>query len=335
MVTTIFEPSDSVRKVANHPDWCLVIVADVKTPPHAQYLAKMKEKKNALVFLSLRDQEEMFPRLSTIIPRNTFARKNIGFMYAIKHGANIIWDFDDDNINVPPVDIVSTMKHYKIPCTNFTFHVFNPYPYFDVNETYTWPRGIPLERIRDTKITPELCLSKEAKDIAVVQSLANIEPDVDAIYRFTRSTPFSFGATPTNALPIVVPSGAYSPFNGQATIWYKSGFKYMVLPISVSVRVTDIWRSYVAQYFFHSTSKHLVFVPPYVDQHRNTHDIMWDFNQELQIYQQADAFLMWLHKTQNECSSLVELYTRMASNGFVQQEDVNLISVWLETLYSI
>ena len=333
VVTTIFEPSDAVRKVASHPNWCLVIVADAKTPTHAQYLAGIKDKSNFLVYLSLRDQDEIFPRLSNAIPRNHFARKNIGYMYAIKNGAKIIWDFDDDNINFPPIDIVSNIKEYKRPCKNFTFHLFNPYPYFDVKETYTWPRGFPLQFIRYKETRPVLCASNDVKNIVVVQSLANIQPDVDAIYRLTRDTPFNFGATPTNSLPVVVPVGAYTPFNGQATLWSSSAFMYMALPVSVPGRVSDIWRSYIAEYFLYKSSKHVAFVPPYVDQHRNLHDYMQDFNDELQLYQQAYALIAWFHSAPyDDISNLLELYTLMASRGFVQQEDMNFISVWLETL---
>ena len=334
VVTTIFEPSDAVRKVARDPNLCVVVVADAKTPTHAQYVTGIKEKNNLFVYLSLHDQDEIFPRLSSAIPRNHFARKNIGYMYAIKHGAKIIWDFDDDNINLPPVDIVSKMKEYKTPCKNFTFHLFNPYPYFDVKETYTWPRGFPLQYIRDKRTRPELCISNEVKDIAVVQSLANIQPDVDAIYRFTRDTPFNFGATPTNALPVVVPLGAFTPFNGQATLWYSSGFMYMALPVTVPGRVSDIWRSYIAEYFFYRTSKHVAFVPPYVDQHRNPHDYIKDFNDELQLYQQANELLTWFHDEPNAYSDLLELYTNMASRGYIQQGDVDFISIWLKTLRS-
>lgn len=44
-------------------------------------------------------QEEMSKDFFLIgaLPWNHFGRKNIGYLYAILHGANIIWDFDDDN----------------------------------------------------------------------------------------------------------------------------------------------------------------------------------------------------------------------------------------------
>ena len=54
-------------------------------------------------------------------------------------------------------------------------------------------------------------------------------------------------------------------------------------------RVSDIWGGYIAQYFFQSL--HLVFVPPSIDQYRNVHDYIKDFNDELDLYQKSDKLL--------------------------------------------
>ena len=32
------------------------------------------------------------------MPWHSFGRKNVGYLFAISNGANVIWDFDDDNI---------------------------------------------------------------------------------------------------------------------------------------------------------------------------------------------------------------------------------------------
>lgn len=52
------------------------------------------------VFLTAEMQKNMssdFP-LIRFLPWNHFGRKNVGYLYAILHGATTIWDFDDDNI---------------------------------------------------------------------------------------------------------------------------------------------------------------------------------------------------------------------------------------------
>jgi hypothetical protein len=52
------------------------------------------------IFLTAAMQKDMssdFP-LIKVLPWNHFGRKNVGYLYAILHGATTIWDFDDDNI---------------------------------------------------------------------------------------------------------------------------------------------------------------------------------------------------------------------------------------------
>ena len=311
--------------------WCLVIVGDKKTPAKAEYIADIGAPAGKTVlYLSPDDQERIFPLLSRVIPWDDFSRKNIGYMYAIKHGAELIWEFDDDNINLLPENILDKVLKYRSPCAEFLFHVFNPYPYFSVNETYMWPRGQPLEHVRNPATIPKLCLSSERKEIGVIQSLANTEPDVDAIYRFTRNTPFNFGATPSSHAPVVVPQNAFSPFNAQATLWTKEAFLFLALPMSVNSRVSDIWRGYIAQYFFHKQSLHLVFVPPYIDQYRNVHDYLKDFNDELDLYQKSDKLLTWLSKN-IRANNISELYKEMCKHGYLEENDLRFIDAWIKT----
>ena len=97
----------NIKSVDNHvfqdPVWCTVIVADIKTPSTDDYMIALGASNNSkTVFLTTGEQNAMFPYLSKTIPWNHFSRKNIGYMYAIKHNATHIWDFDDDNINILP-----------------------------------------------------------------------------------------------------------------------------------------------------------------------------------------------------------------------------------------
>ena len=336
VVTTIYKASDSVRVVLQDPDWCLLIVADRKTPSEQEYLTDLgaTDKDKSLLFLSPENQTKLFPLLSKVIPWNHIGRKNIGYMYAIKHGAKQIWDFDDDNKNLLPTNIIKTVMKYRTPCEDSSHMSFNPYPYFSVNETYTWPRGLPLQHIRENLTVPKLCTSTKKKTIGVIQSLANIEPDVDAIYRFTRQTPFNFGATPSSHLSVMVPLTSYTPFNSQASLWMKEAFLFLPLPISVNMRVTDIWRSYIAQYFFRQRSLHVAFVPPYIDQYRNAHDILTDFNDELDIYQKCEQLLNWLSDSVKSFDSLSEIYQEMFRRGYLEEVDIAFIDAWVKTYAS-
>lgn len=106
VVTTIFEPSDAVKQQAKLKDWCLLVVGDKKgpssyplDPPPATAANHSGVKPPVHVFLSADDQLAMEPHLpfAKLLPWNHFGRKNLGFLQAIRHGAKVIWDFDDDN----------------------------------------------------------------------------------------------------------------------------------------------------------------------------------------------------------------------------------------------
>lgn len=103
VVTTIFEPSEAVKRQAQLHDWCLVIVGDKKGPKEYPIPAPMHAHNvnhtDNVVYLTVEQQIELeahLPLLSNL-PWNHFGRKNVGYLYAILHGASVVWDFDDDN----------------------------------------------------------------------------------------------------------------------------------------------------------------------------------------------------------------------------------------------
>ena len=53
---------------------------------------------NRIIFLSDEDQNQLSSMFVSRLPWHSFARKNVGYLYAIARGAKIIYDFDDDNI---------------------------------------------------------------------------------------------------------------------------------------------------------------------------------------------------------------------------------------------
>jgi hypothetical protein len=65
-----------------------------------------------------------------------------------------IYDFDDDDHLKKPdgFDGVSSWEVFELRAKSSALHVFNPYPYFQpTNTTCIWPRGFPLQFIRDER----------------------------------------------------------------------------------------------------------------------------------------------------------------------------------------
>ena len=90
VATTIFEPSTTIRQIAATPGWCLVVAGDRKTP--ANFMVP------GAVYLSPDYQEQISFSIGKLLRWNHFGRKNLGFLYAIQHGAKWVYDFDDDNL---------------------------------------------------------------------------------------------------------------------------------------------------------------------------------------------------------------------------------------------
>ena len=75
--------------------------------------------------------------------------------------------------------------------------VFNPYPVLGCPSPSCWPRGFPLNEIQNAN-TWEASFDESVmplKSFGVLQSLADVQPDVDAIFRMTQKTPFLFEKT--------------------------------------------------------------------------------------------------------------------------------------------
>jgi hypothetical protein len=95
-----------------------------------------------------------------------------------------------------------------------------------------WPRGLPLGLIRQPcNVTLEPAGGATISAVAVVQSLADHDPDVDAIFRLTRGVPFDFD--PANKKSLIIPQGTLAPWNAQATLVLKQGFWSLLLPTTV------------------------------------------------------------------------------------------------------
>jgi hypothetical protein len=152
------------------------------------------------------------------------------------------------------------------------------YRYF--SDRMIWPRGFPLEAVR-TDVPPADNLPVVHVHAPIQQGLADENPDVDAIYRLLFPLPQSFGV---RREPILVGRGSWCPFNSQNTTWFEEAFPLLYLPSTCSFRMTDIWRSYVAQRIAWENGWPVLFHNATVYQMRNEHDLMRDFNDETPGY---------------------------------------------------
>jgi hypothetical protein len=316
IITSIFQPTVAVKKIATMSDYQLIVVGDNKSPSDWQC--------ENVIYLSVADQQKLDYPILKDLPYNHYCRKMIGYLFAIEHGAEIIIDTDDDNI---PYDNWGFPEFEgEFECIERDKGFMNIYSEFTAQKI--WPRGLPLSLINSPNIYTKLC--KKA-NIGIWQGLADGDPDVDAIYRLTDNTPCHFN----KRAPIIIDKGTISPFNSQNTAFAKELFPLLYLPSFVSFRFTDILRGIVAQPVMWQADYLLGFTEATVVQERNVHNYMKDFELEIPMYQLAErSFQIALDavsRSKTITQNIFEVYLELHRNdAIVSHEEILLLEKWLK-----
>ena len=319
VVTTVNGITEGMERFSKSENWELVIVSDRKTPV-------ITGKGDFTSILDIIWQESTNYMFTPLCPYNHYARKNIGYIYAIRNGAEEILDTDDDNI---PYDnwynsfLLTDHKYEVISGTKFA----NVYTLF--TDQYVWPRGFPLTHLRSReKLMLELL---DKKDIGVIQGLADKEADVDSIYRLVIGEDVRF----KERNPVILDQGVYCPINSQNTLWLKDAFLYLYLPVTVSFRFTDILRGYIAQRGLWSMDKHVAHISPTVFQIRNAHNLMNDFAQEIDVFLNVEKVISIIHDIELEgdpVHDIKSMYTKLFQHHVVGKDELSALDAWINDL---
>jgi STELLO glycosyltransferases len=269
VITTINAPTKAVvdfAEGAGPHGVDVVLIGDEKSPrDFAQDGAR---------YFSLEAQRDSGFTYGRIAPARHYARKNVGYLEAVRAGAQVIVDTDDDNI---PLDSFWAPRTPHLVARRIDGASWvNVYAYF--TDVPIWPRGLPLDRVR--QLPPSLTTAAASVYCPIQQGLANENPDVDAIYRLILPLPVDF----RDEAPVALGPGTWCPFNSQNTTSFPDAFPLLYLPYHCSFRMTDIWRSFVAQRIAHVNGWAIGFHKATVYQVRNEHNLMRDFEDEVPGY---------------------------------------------------
>lgn len=321
VITSINKLTEGVKQFAEHEDWQVILVGDKKSP-HIEENPHPK-----VTYLSIETQSKLGFNLFQNLPFNHYSRKNLGYLFAIKNGATLIADTDDDNIPYPiwGKDIEFEVKNFEM----ITGHKFlNVYRLF--TNKFIWPRGFPLARIKDQRsiITKAHAPNEQ---VAIWQGLADRDPDVDAIFRLL----FDDGTVFDERDPVLLGEGVYCPFNSQNTFWFPIAFPFLYLPVYVTFRFTDILRGYIAQRYLHVSKLRLAFTQATVFQDRNEHNLMKDFKDEIPCYLQTEELVRILDETNfdpDDCNALSIIYQALFKHQIVTEDELTLVKAWTDDL---
>lgn len=326
VITSIFPPTEAVAAIANanHDNqFDFIVAGDSKSP-------RDFDIKNCIYYTIDQQRKSEF-KLGSLCPAGHYARKNLGYLLAIARQCNFLIETDDDNIPLPAFwDEPQQFVQSKL-CQDLSW--VNVYRYF--TEVNIWPRGLPLNAIHSPPT--EIVGPGERLNCPIQQGLADGNPDVDAIYRLVCDLPQFF----QQGRRIALGKGSWCPFNSQNTIWFPDAFLLLYLPAYCSFRMTDIWRSLIAQRIGWVNNWQVLFSSPTVHQKRNEHDLLKDFKDEIDGYLHNDTIAQSLMKLElspgieNIPDNMNRCYRQLVDLDLIDVQEMNLLDAWINDLTGI
>lgn len=322
VITTIFPPTAGARALSEglaHADGTLWVMGD-RPGPAAYDLPHVR-------FYSLAEQTKLPFALARELPEKHYTRKNLGYLLALQQGATALVETDDDNI---PLASFWSPRQAKLDARRVTTAGWvNAYRAF--TKAKIWPRGLPLEYFHSTG-EPAVSAASEARECLIQQALANDNPDVDAVYRLTCELPVKFDSAP----PISLARGSWCPFNSQNTTFFPAAYPLLYLPSYCTFRMTDIWRSFVAQRCLWEMDSELAFTEATVYQERNEHNLLRDFEQEVPGYlnnHRIREALESLTLQRGRAKDVViqnqrQCYEKLVEVGVLPMKELSLLTAW-------
>ena len=280
-------------------------------------------------FYSAERQQSLPLSLAQLLPWNHYARKNLGYLAAMLAGAEVIIETDDDNL--PFAEFWTNRNRMAQASELVDCGWVNVYKYF--SDAHIWPRGFALDHLHDQ--LPSRGRMAEW-DCPIQQGLATRNPDVDALYRLTLPLPIEFKQADSVALG----RNSFCPFNSQNTTWFRPAFALLYLPSYCSFRMTDIWRSFIAQRIAWECGWNILFHSSTVWQERNDHNLLTDFRDEIPGYLNNQAIFIELKALKllpgpaNIAANLISCYTQLIAMGLIDGAEMPLLNAWLADLNS-
>lgn len=327
VITTINKPNINLKKLtklSKKKKFDLVIIGDFKTPKNFKLIHGL--------YFDIKKQKKLMFEFAKKCPINSYARKNIGYLISYKNRCETIFETDDDNY--PKENFFKYIKlEHTVHETKEQGWV-NVYSKFIKKDVDIWPRGLPLDKI-DSSFNFKT--KKVKRNFFLKQGVCEGNPDVDAIYRiinsdinikFKNDYKFSLG-------------NAFSPINSQNTIWSKKLFPLMYLPVTCTMRATDIWRGIIALNIIQNDNQTVLFFGTTMTQNRNVHNLSHDLKEELPLYKNINVAYQVLKSlklnkgVENYTINLIKSYEVLIEKNIFKRKEMYFLKAWIKDLENL
>ena len=276
-------------------DWKIVVIS-INNKIDSNW--KELNYSNKIIYITLKEQMKLGYSVSKYLSFNSYARKNIGYLYAIQHGAKEIFEINEDIV-------IQDLNSFNLNFNNNKIYfgirndsrMINPYIHF--GDKNIWPRGFRLSDIGNQYNNKFYSLdSKQLQLIPLIyQGLINGIPDIDSIFHTTKISSYEYNFS--FIYPLIYFPGNFIPINSKNTKYLYAIFPFLTLPSTISEKISDILRGYILQYFawryngyavYHSSQNYKC--TKNIPKHSN-------FIEEKSLFYNLDNFLDVLNKASN------------------------------------
>ena len=337
VMTTNRNPTEQIKQLVKVPlPWTIVMVERDKIEN-----SKWGDfKHESLVYLSLEDQKALCYETTKHIPINSYARKNIGYLFAIQHGAREIFDADDDIFYKNYDIMLNNFDNWRLYYVDNNTQMVNPYEYFGRPDI--WPRGFRFSDINKNNTNNYLSAMKSQffSRIMVYQGIFT-NFDLDSFYIKTNG--FNNNRSRNISLhegnPLIYLPTNYIPINSRCTRFLHQAFPALALPVTLSSRVSDIWRGYIMQRYIWGYNGTVLYTKSNSEfQGRNK--VTSNFEEEKDLFFKLDKLLDSLNNAEiNEDISrpgifLIKLIEILVEKKILGEEDLNMYKAFIIDLDS-
>jgi hypothetical protein len=227
------------------------------------------------VYYSYAQQQTLGYGTNSMLPENCIQRRNLGFLEAVKWGAEAIVSIDDDNIPLDSSYFSAMNCRLQWPFNGI--QVVGEDEWFDVGQ-YLRPvsphRGFPIQR----RHKPNYRGITKAR-IGVVAGICIGDPDISAVTRIANGPDVQQVSLLLQSGCVVHPN-THTVFNSQNTAVLRELIPAWGM-IPFTGRYDDIFASLICQRIMRDRNLHVHFGAPFVIQQRNSHDLVRDLKGEV------------------------------------------------------
>ena len=331
-------PSESIINLEKSiNNWKIIVIGNSKTEDSYWNIFIRSRK---LIYLSIEEQNKLGYKILKFLKNDSYCRKNIGYLYAIQHGAKEIYEIEENlnfgNLNFLTLNINNTYVCYGQNQNPNEQKMINPYTHFC--ESNIWPRGFLIKDIPNdyNKSIYYTNINQIKLKPLVYQGLINKIPDLDSLFLLTNGkTKENLNILFSQNVPLLYLPGNYVPINSKNTKYLYEIFPFLMLLETVDESISDIIRGYILERFVFTYGGMIIF-------HNSdiyNENFIYDNSKEKYLFFNLHKILEIIksnnYSFENPKELIFQILSELIKNNFIRNEEKTIYKAFLHDLSKI